>query len=143
MVVRTYDAILAIAIVGAVTLSACAQMDYGGDKDMAAASEIGSLATQETAIGTVLVDSDDMTLYTFDKDTENKSNCNDKCAEAWPPLFASAATKAMAKLTVAERDDGSKQWAYQGKPLYLWSKDKKPGDTTGDNVKNVWHVVKQ
>ena len=34
MVVRTYDAILAIAIVGAVTLSACAQMDYGGDKNM-------------------------------------------------------------------------------------------------------------
>ena len=143
MVVRTYDAILAVAIVGAVTLSACARMDYGGDKDMAAASEIGPLAMQETAIGTVLVDANDMTLYTFDKDTENKSNCNGKCAKAWPPLFAPADAKAMGKLTVAARDDGSKQWAYQGKPLYLWFKDQKPGDTTGDNVKNVWHVVKQ
>jgi len=46
MVVRTYGVILAIAIVGAVTLSACAQMDYGGDKDMAAASAIGPLAMQ-------------------------------------------------------------------------------------------------
>ncbi len=109
MVVRTYNAFLAIAIVGAVTLSACAKMDYGGDKEMAAASEIGPLATQKTAIGTVLVDSNGMTLYTFDKDTENKSNCNDKCAEAWPPLFASADAKAMGKLTVAARDDGSKQ----------------------------------
>ncbi len=142
MVVRTYDAFLAIAIVGAVTLSACAQMGYGG-KEMAAASEIGPLAMQDTAIGTVLVDANGMTLYTFDKDTENKSNCNDKCAEAWPPLIAPADAKAMGKLTVAARDDGSKQWAYQGEPLYLWFKDQKPGDTTGDNVKNVWHVVKQ
>ncbi len=109
MVVRTYDAIFAIAIVAAVTLSACAQMDYGGDKKMAAASEIGPLAMQETAIGTVLVDANSMTLYTFDKDTENKSNCNGKCAEAWPPLFAPADAKAMEKLTVAARDDGSKQ----------------------------------
>ncbi len=143
MIVRSYGAILATAILGAVALSACAEMDYGGEKKMAAASEIGPLATRDTAAGTVLVDASGMTLYTFDKDTENKSNCNGKCAEAWPPLMAPADAKAMGKLTVATRDDGSKQWAHEGKPLYLWMKDQKPGDTTGDNVKNVWHVVKQ
>lgn len=40
------------------------------------------------------------------------------------------------------RDDGSKQLAYKGKPLYLFVGDKKAGDRAGDNVKDIWHVVK-
>jgi predicted lipoprotein with Yx(FWY)xxD motif len=40
------------------------------------------------------------------------------------------------------RDDGAKQWAYKGKPLYTWAKDTKPGDITGDGVNNVWHIAK-
>jgi predicted lipoprotein with Yx(FWY)xxD motif len=44
--------------------------------------------------------------------------------------------------TVIVRDDGGKQWAYKGKPLYTWSKDAKPGDKTGDGVNSVWHVAK-
>jgi predicted lipoprotein with Yx(FWY)xxD motif len=39
------------------------------------------------------------------------------------------------------RDDGSKQWAYKGKPLYTWVKDAKPGDVTGDGVNSVWHIA--
>ena len=39
------------------------------------------------------------------------------------------------------REDGSKQWAYKGKPLYTWAKDAKPGDVTGDGVNNVWHIA--
>ena len=44
--------------------------------------------------------------------------------------------------TVITRDDGSKQWAYQGKPLYTWLKDTKPGDRTGDGVNNAWRVAR-
>jgi predicted lipoprotein with Yx(FWY)xxD motif len=44
---------------------------------------------------------------------------------------------------VIVRDDGSRQWAYKGKPLYLWVKDHKPGDTTGDGFRGVWHVARQ
>ena len=40
------------------------------------------------------------------------------------------------------RDDGSKQWAYKGKPLYTWAKDTKPGDKTGDGFNNAWRVAK-
>ncbi|MGP1693113.1 MAG: hypothetical protein ACTS6O_11455, partial [Giesbergeria sp.] len=36
----------------------------------------------------------------------------------------------------------SKQWAYKGKPVYLYKSDMKAGDATGDNFKNVWHVIK-
>ena len=40
------------------------------------------------------------------------------------------------------RDDGKKQWALKGKPLYFWAKDAKPGDKTGDGFNGVWHIVK-
>jgi predicted lipoprotein with Yx(FWY)xxD motif len=50
--------------------------------------------------------------------------------------------KAMGEWTIVVRDDGGKQWAYKGKPLYTWSKDAKPGDKTGDGFNSVWHVAK-
>lgn len=83
-----------------------------------------------------------MTLYTFDKDPEGKSVCNGECAVRWPPLMAGAYDKARGDYSIITRDDGSRQWAYKGKPLYLWFKDQKPGDTTGDGVNNVWRVAK-
>nr|WP_315845145.1 hypothetical protein [uncultured Achromobacter sp.] len=90
----------------------------------------------------ILVNSAGMTLYTFDKDAGGKSACNDQCAKIWPPVTAAADAKPMGDLTVITRDDGSKQWAHKGKPIYLYAKDAKPGDKTGDNFKDVWHVIK-
>jgi predicted lipoprotein with Yx(FWY)xxD motif len=92
--------------------------------------------------GGVLTDPAGMTLYVFDKDAagSGKSACNGDCAKNWPPLAATAADQASGGFTVITRDDGSMQWAYQGKPLYRWSKDQKPGDTTGDGFKNMWRV---
>ena len=96
----------------------------------------------QTDKGPALVDAKGMTLYTFDKDAGGKSACNGKCAEAWPPLMAMGDAHAMGKWTIVTRDDGSKQWAYNGKPLYTWVKDKKPGDTTGDGFNKVWSIAK-
>jgi predicted lipoprotein with Yx(FWY)xxD motif len=90
----------------------------------------------------VLVDHKGMTLYTFDKDAAGKSACNDKCAENWPPLKADAADKASGKWTAIKRDDGSMQWAYEGKPVYLFKNDKAAGDKTGDGKGDAWHVIK-
>ena len=90
----------------------------------------------------VLVDAKGMTLYTFDKDSGGKSACNGPCATNWPPLAAGADAKAEGDYTVIARDDGAKQWAFKGKPLYHWVKDQKPGDKTGDGVNNVWHVAR-
>jgi predicted lipoprotein with Yx(FWY)xxD motif len=85
-----------------------------------------------------------MTLYTFDRDVvgSGKSVCNGQCATNWPPLMAGADAKATGDWSVVTRDDGTKQWAYNGKPLYLWVKDQKPGDRTGDGVQGVWRVAK-
>ena len=84
------------------------------------------------------------TVYTFDKDAagSGKSACNGPCAQLWPPVAAQASDTATGDWSIVTRDDGSKQWAYKGWPLYTYSKDAKPGDTSGDKFKDVWHVVK-
>jgi predicted lipoprotein with Yx(FWY)xxD motif len=95
--------------------------------------------------GGMLVNSAGMTLYTFDKDGagSGKSACNGPCAANWPPLRAADAEHASSDWSIVARDDGTKQWAYKGKPLYLWHKDQKPGDKTGDGFLKVWHVATQ
>ena len=90
----------------------------------------------------MMVDHKGMTLYTFDKDSGGKSMCNGDCAKNWPPLMAPADAKAEGKWTVIKRDDGMMQYAYDGKPLYTFVKDKKAGERAGDKKMNVWHVVK-
>ena len=105
----------------------------------------GSLAGAQAPAkmtGGVLTNTAGMTLYTFDKDEGGKSMCNGPCAGNWPPLMAGADAKAAGDWSIVTRDDGAKQWAYKGKPVYLWAKDTKPGDKTGDGFNNVWHVVK-
>jgi predicted lipoprotein with Yx(FWY)xxD motif len=94
--------------------------------------------------GGMLVNSGGMTLYTFDKDTagSGKSMCNGPCTTLWPPATAPAEAKPEGELSVLTRDDGARQWAYKGKPVYTYSADKKAGDATGDNFKDMWHVVK-
>lgn len=91
----------------------------------------------------VWVDAKGMTLYTFAKDSGGKSACNGPCAANWPPLTAEAGAKSHGEWTVITRDDGSRQWAHAGKPLYTWVKDTKPGDMTGDGMLNgAWRVAK-
>ncbi len=110
---------------------------------IATAASAQMLKTADTAAGKTFVDAKGMTLYTFDKDAGGKSMCNGPCATNWPPLMAAADAKPAGDMTVVTRDDGSKMWAYKGKPLYTFAKDSKPGDTTGDGFLNgAWHIAK-
>jgi predicted lipoprotein with Yx(FWY)xxD motif len=90
----------------------------------------------------VLVNGAGMTVYTFDKDVADsgKSACAGPCLNAWPAVMAGDA-KVAAPYSVITREDGAKQLAYKGKPLYLFAKDAKPGDRNGDKFKDVWHVI--
>ena len=94
--------------------------------------------------GGMLVDAKGMTVYTFDRDVANsgKSVCNGDCAVKWPPVMARADDRAAGDYTVVTRDDGKKQWAFKGKPLYTWPEDQEPGDKYGDNYNKVWHIVR-
>jgi predicted lipoprotein with Yx(FWY)xxD motif len=100
-------------------------------------------APVKTADG-VLVGANGMTLYTFDKDAagSGKSMCNGSCATNWPPLAAVTGDTASGDYSIITRDDGAKQWARKGKPLYFWARDQKVGDKTGDGFNGVWQVAK-
>lgn len=94
--------------------------------------------------GDILVSESGMTLYVFDKDTvAGKSACNGPCIGLWPAVNAAADAKPFGAYTIITRDDDAKQWAYKDKPLYLWVKDQKPGDRSGDGVNGIWHVAKE
>ncbi|WP_353236265.1 hypothetical protein [Diaphorobacter ruginosibacter] len=98
-----------------------------------------------TVLNGVLVGPNQMTLYVFDKDVpgSGRSVCNDACAANWPPLAAPAGAMPIGDWSPIIRDDGSKQWAYKGRPLYNWVKDSRPGDKTGDGfLNNNWHVAR-
>jgi predicted lipoprotein with Yx(FWY)xxD motif len=122
--------LLAAALGGALT--ACA-----GDMP----GLFGPSGPAKTSSGVLVDASRGMTLYVFDKDTPGKSVCTGGCAANWPPLVAPADAKPTGHYTAISRDDGTKQWAYKGKPLYYWIKDQKPGDRTGDGFNNVWRVA--
>lgn len=98
----------------------------------------------DPAKGTYLTDFQGMTLYVFDKDTTGVSNCYQGCATVWPAYSSGATAQSQfpANISVITRTDGSKQFAWKGKPLYYYSGDKNPGDTNGDGIANIWHIVK-
>jgi len=122
---------LMCALLASLTLAACA------------GSGMYAAAPAKMSDG-MLTGANGMTLYVFDKDAagSGKSMCNGPCATNWPPLMAMDGDMASGDYTVVNRDDGKKQWAFKGKPLYYWAKDMKPGDKTGDGFNNVWHVAK-
>ena len=59
-----------------------------------------------------------------------------------PPGLPMTRNLLMGDHTIITRDDGSKQWAYKSRPLYIWKNDNKPGDITGDGFLNgAWHIA--
>lgn len=79
-------------------------------------------------------------LYSYDKDRPGKSACVAACATAWPPLQAKAGAKPMGKWTIITRPDGSRQWAFGGKPVYTYSHDA-DSRSSGDGMGGVWHLL--
>jgi predicted lipoprotein with Yx(FWY)xxD motif len=97
---------------------------------------------RSTEAGPILTTPDGRTVYTFDQDTAGASSCYGGCAEEWPPVTAAADAQPFGQMSVVMRTDGARQWAYDGKPLYLYHDDDAPGDVEGDGEGGVWHVVK-
>ena len=124
--------LVSAAAIGLLTTSFAFADDYLG----------GAVKSSTVGGKEILTDSKGMTLYTWDKDAVGVSNCYDKCATAWPPLLVDAGTAVTGDFTLIDRKDGDKKIvAYKGWPLYLWIKDKAPGDTTGDGVGGTWHTA--
>jgi predicted lipoprotein with Yx(FWY)xxD motif len=97
---------------------------------------------KSTDAGQAMTTPDGMTVYTYDADTAGASSCYDECAHEWPPVTAPSDAQAFGNMSIVERTDGTRQWAYNGMPLYLYHDDTAPGDAEGDGEGGVWHVVR-
>jgi predicted lipoprotein with Yx(FWY)xxD motif len=100
-----------------------------------------AIAESVVEVNGVLADAAGRTLYTFDKDADNKSNCNGGCAAAWPPYLVKEGDRNPANIGVVRRDDNTLQWALNGKPLYFFAADAQAGDAKGNGQGGVWHAV--
>ena len=98
--------------------------------------------------GTFLVSSSGFALYQLATETKGTIKCTGSCAKIWPPLLLSAGAKpvagagvSQAKLGVIKRPDhGGTQVTYNGRALYRFASDSKPGVVNGQNVAG-FHVV--
>jgi predicted lipoprotein with Yx(FWY)xxD motif len=137
----------------AVALAACGGGEDEGSGTAAtaapattAAQETGgtTVAVANSKLGDILVDGEGRTLYAFTKDQGDQSACSGECATNWPALTgtATAGTGAQASLlSTATQASGADQVTYDGKLLYHFAGDAKPGDTNGQGVGTVWFAV--
>ena len=119
---------------------------FSWDQSPAGSGEkIGLKIMEKEAIGKYLADDNGMTLYSFAKDEKNNSNCIEGCALNWPPFHSDTAAvgKGLVQedFAVISRTDGRQQTTYKGMPLYYFKNDKYPGDTFGQGIGEVWHLV--
>ena len=105
-----------------------------------------TLTIGTTKIGKVLADAKGDTLYWYSKDMRNgPSTCTGGCLSAWP-VVAGKPVAAMGiafagKLGEVTDPGGTVQATYNGYPLYTYSGDMAPGETAGNGVGGVWHVI--
>jgi predicted lipoprotein with Yx(FWY)xxD motif len=108
----------------------------------------GGVSTVSTSFGTIVTDSNGMTLYGFAADSTGKSNCDAQCLQYWPPVSPGSSSKppanVSAKLGEITGTDGSPQLTIDGWPMYTYSGDSAPGDTSGQGLDlsgGLWWVV--
>jgi predicted lipoprotein with Yx(FWY)xxD motif len=110
----------------------------------AAGGGAATIAVESSDLGDILVDGEGMTLYVFDNDTDENSTCYDDCEANWPPLTEEVEAGDgvdESLLSTSEREDGTQQVTYAGKPLYYFAGDQAAGDTNGQGVGDIWWVV--
>ena len=130
------------------------QMTADFQRQLADASKLSETLMKSGGIPTEVVmkakdqnfqtDPEGMTLYTFDKDTKDKSNCTGECLVKWPPYLANEVVPPSLPKNVdsIKTADGKMQFTWNGKPLYYFAEDTQAGDKNGDGVGGVWHLAK-
>jgi predicted lipoprotein with Yx(FWY)xxD motif len=105
-----------------------------------------NLATNNT-LGSYLANQTGFTLYYFMNDAPGNgtSTCTGKCSEFWPPFYAENISVPQgfnaSDFMNANRTDGKEQTAYEGWPLYTYSKDTKAKDINGQGINDLWFVI--
>ena len=146
----------ALALCGALVLSACGHKASSSGSGASSASSSGSATVEAksvSGVGTVLVAGNGRTLYLLTADSPGKSTCTaSPCTGAWPPLLLTAgATSPKAGtgvtaslLGTATGSAGATQVTYKGWPLYMYSGDSGAGQANGEGISSfggTWHAV--
>jgi predicted lipoprotein with Yx(FWY)xxD motif len=131
--------LIALAVAGCGANSSAKPTATSGPPKTASGQTATVGAENEGNLGKVLVDAQGRTLYLFQKDSGPQSACFQGCASIWPPLRVSGKPMTGAGLDASlfgttPRSDGGAQVTYNGHPLYLFSGDRKPGDTNGEGL---------
>ncbi len=93
-----------------------------------------------TKLGRMVVNEEGYSVYTWDHDGENLSNCVGECALIWNPVNAPATAQPQGEWTIIDRAAGVRQWAFRGKPVYTYADDVRMGSYDGGDVPG-WNNV--
>jgi len=139
-----------VVLAGIVALVVALTSNGGKSQNAHAQSAADSaIRVRTTSLGKVLVDAKGRTLYLFEADKPNKSNCSGACLSIWPPLTSAAKPNATggalaAKIGTISAGGGKRLVTYSGHPLYYYVGDQKPGDTKGQGLNQFgakWYVL--
>lgn len=80
----------------------------------------------------VLVDRRNHTVYAADANrAEQIESCTNDACRQWEVLGAPQLAESVGDFSIAQRRDGTHQWAFQGRPLYTFTGDLAPGYANG------------
>ena len=127
-----------VAFLGALSENGASGGNNGGSTNVSEVSRVNGIL-----VGGAGSAKPGFTLYVFDNDQGSSgSNCNGGCATAWPPvLVEDSGASGVAGLSTITRNDGSKQAAYNGRPVYYYAEDTKAGDTKGNALNGAWWLA--
>ncbi len=103
--------------------------------------------TASSSLGTILVDSQGMTLYHLSGEQNGKFICTSSaCVGVWHPLIAPSSgvpSGEVGSLGTVKRPEGTAQVTYKGTPLYTFTGDQQSGETKGQGIKDVgtWSAI--
>ncbi len=145
------------ALAASLLLAACGSSSTSTNTTSAAAStqpasqtsssSSGALVkTASNSLGTILVNSQGMTLYHLSGEVNGKFICmSAACIGIWHPLIAPASgtPSGVGSLGSVKRPEGTMQVTYKGTPLYTFTGDHQAGETNGQGIKDVgiWSAV--
>ncbi|HEY8304953.1 MAG TPA: hypothetical protein VIG42_10260 [Solirubrobacteraceae bacterium] len=145
---RTYALLLCLTLAAASASTVALAQSTSPRADASRAVKIG---VRHTGIGTILVNSAGRTLYEFTKDHVRSDSCVKikECSEIWPPLRTSGRPTAgpgvrASLLSTITLRGGARQVTYAGHPLYIYSGDSGPGETSYVGEKafgGTWYAI--
>jgi predicted lipoprotein with Yx(FWY)xxD motif len=139
----------AVALVAALAVLVVVLSSGGTSKAHKGAKAATAVDLRATSLSKILVDAKGRTLYLFEADKPNMSNCSGACLSIWPALTSQGKPHAGSGVVAAKlgttTSGGKRQLTYAGHPLYYYAGDRKPGDTTGQGLNQFggkWYVLR-